>query len=102
MKPLASPKTRSIADVLSPDEAQTFLDLVRIAQQRAEDETLEIRDEKGMIWGCLWFLECHASPNDPPTDPEFLKELERRLQSPQQVIPYEDGDDLFDEDEEPE
>ena len=30
MKPLAGPETKAITDALSPDEARTFLELVRI------------------------------------------------------------------------
>ncbi len=97
MKRLDRPKTRLIADVLDPEQARAFLDLVRIMKQHPNHESLEIRDEEGEVLGCLILPECHASPDDPPTDPEFLKELERRLQSPEPAIMIdEDGIDLDD------
>ena len=98
------PKTRAITDALAPEQAQTFLELVQILKQQPDHENLLIRDKRGEVLGCLFLPECHASPDDPPTDPEFLKELERRLQSPAgPVIMLDDGfdlDDLLDYDEE--
>ena len=77
-----------------------------ILKQQPDHENLMIRDEEGEVLGCLFLPECHASPDDPPTDPEFLKELERRLQSPEPAILIDeegiDLDDLLDDDEEPE
>lgn len=75
-----------------------------ILKQQPDHENLMIRDEKGKTFGCLFLPECHASPNDPPTDPEFLKELERRLQSPEPAILIDDDTDLdeFFAEEEPE
>ncbi len=95
MKPSTHFKTRWISDALAPEQARTFLELVRILRQQPDHENLMIRDEAGEFLGCLYLPECHASPDDPPTDSEFLKELERRLQFPEPAIPYEDGDDLL-------
>jgi hypothetical protein len=64
--------------------------LVRTVQQRTEQETLQIRDETGRVFGFLVLPVFHASPEDPPTDPEFLKELERRMQSPEPAMPAEE------------
>jgi hypothetical protein len=106
MKPLARPRTRLLTDVLEPYQARAFLDLVRIVKQQPDHESVEIRDEEGEVLGCLFLPECHASPDDPPTDPEFLKELERRLQSPEPAIMIDeevfDLDDLLYDNEEPE
>ncbi len=89
MKPLVRPKTKAITDALSEAEARTFLELVRIVQQRTDRETLEIRDEAGDVFGFLVLPVVRASPDEPPTDPEFLKELERRMQFPEPVLPVE-------------
>jgi hypothetical protein len=106
MKPLARPEITLITDVLDPEQARAFLDLVLVIKQRPDHESLEIRDEEGEVLGCLILPECHASADDPPTDPKFLKELERRAQSSEPVIMIdEDGidlDDLLYDDEEPE
>ena len=105
MKPLARPKTKAITDILEPDQARAFLELVQLIRQKPDHETVEIKDEEGGVLGCLYLPECHASPDDPPTDPEFLKELERRANSTEPVIMIdEDGidlDDLLFGDEEP-
>ena len=90
MTPSTVSATKSITDVLAPDEARAFLDMVRIVQQRADRETLVIRDEEGEPFGFLVLPVFGASPEDPPTDPEFLKELERRMQSPEPAIPVEE------------
>ena len=104
MKPPIRTKIKSITDVLTPEQARAFLDVVRILKQQPEHENLMIRDERGETLGCLFLPECHASPDDPPTDPEFLKELERRLQFPEPAILIDDDTDLdeFFAEEEPE
>ena len=65
-----------------------------------------IRDEEGDVLGCLFLPECHASPDDPPMDPEFLKELERRARSSEPAIMIDDDginlDDLLYDNEKPE
>ena len=97
MKPSAAPKTKAITDVLSPDQARTFLELVRSAQQRADRETLEIRDEAGEVFGFLVLPVVHAPPPDALEDPAWIAELQRRLQSPEPAISGEEFLKLLDE-----
>ena len=107
MKPSARPKTKSITDVLAPDQARAFLELVGILKQQPDHETLLIRGEAGEDLGVLFLPECLASPDDPPTDPEYLKELERRLQSPdpgpvisaEEFLEYLEREELPEEDD---
>ena len=53
MKPLVRFKTTVITDVLEPDQARAFMDLVHLVQQRTDQETVEIRDETGVAFGFL-------------------------------------------------
>ena len=108
MKPSAVAKFKSIADVLTPEQARAFLEVVMILKQQPDHENLMIRDEAGEVLGSLFLPECHASPDDPPTDPAYLKELERRLQSPdpgpvmsaEEFLEYLEREELPDDDAE--
>ena len=89
-----TPLTVTAAECLPPDKARLWVELVCLLGQRAGRESIEIRDDDGSVLG---FLVVPASQPPPAESPEFLAELERRLQNPEPCLPVEEVFKLLDE-----